>query len=63
MAVFQNFDIIYMIVEKTNTGFSAFSEEFPIFTTGKTIPELIHNAYEAVQLFFDDQKSEENCRK
>ena len=45
---------IKMIVEKTNTGFSAFSEDFPIFTTGKTIPELINNAYEAVQLYFED---------
>lgn len=46
---------IKMIVEKTNTGFSAFSEDFPIFTTGKTIPELINNAYEAVQLYFEGE--------
>jgi predicted RNase H-like HicB family nuclease len=47
---------IEMIVEKTRTGFSAFSEDLPIFTTGKTIPELINNAYEAVTLYFEDQK-------
>jgi predicted RNase H-like HicB family nuclease len=46
---------IKLIVEKTNTGFSAFSEDFPIFTTGKTIPELIKNAYEAAQLYFEDE--------
>ena len=34
---------IKMIVEKTETGFSAFSEEYPIFTTGRTITELIDN--------------------
>jgi predicted RNase H-like HicB family nuclease len=46
---------IKMIVEKTGTGFSAYSEEYPIFTTGRTIPELIDNALEAVQLNFDDE--------
>jgi hypothetical protein len=49
---------IHMIVERTNTGFSAYSEEYSIFTTGKTIPELVNNAYEAVSLFFKDQKIE-----
>lgn len=47
---------ITMIVEKTKTGFSAFSKEYPIFTTGKTIPELINNAFEAYELFFEDNK-------
>jgi predicted RNase H-like HicB family nuclease len=49
---------INMIVERTNTGFSAYSEEYSIFTTGKTIPELVNNAYEAVNLYFEDQKIE-----
>ena len=49
---------IHMIVERTNTGFSAYSEEYSIFTTGKSIPELVNNAYEAVSLFFEDQKIE-----
>jgi len=44
-----------MIVEKTNTGFSAFSEGSPIYTTGKTVPELINNAYEAAQLYFEEE--------
>jgi predicted RNase H-like HicB family nuclease len=47
---------IKMIVEKTDTGFSAFSDEYPIFTTGRTIPELIDNAYEAINLYFEDEK-------
>lgn len=47
---------IILTVEKTNTGFSAFSEDFPIFTTGKSIPELINNAYEATELHFEDEK-------
>jgi len=44
---------IKMIVEKTDTGFSAFSEDTPIYTTGKTVAELINNAYEASQLYFE----------
>jgi predicted RNase H-like HicB family nuclease len=47
---------IKMIVEKTNTGFSAFSEEYPIFTTGRTIPELMENALEAANLYMEDEQ-------
>ncbi len=45
---------IKIIVEKTKTGFSAYSEEYPIFTTGRTIPELITNALEATRLSFEE---------
>ncbi len=48
---------IKMIVEKTDTGFSAFSEDYPIYTTGRTIPELIDNALEAVNLFFEEEST------
>jgi predicted RNase H-like HicB family nuclease len=44
---------IKIIVEKTETGFSAYSDEFSIFTTGRTVPELINNSYEATQLYFE----------
>jgi len=56
---------IKMIVEKTNTGFSAYSENTPIFTTGKTVPELINNTYEAAQLYFEEENikvSHENIK-
>lgn len=46
---------IKIIVEKTGTGFSAYSEEYPVFTTGRTIPELINNTFEATQLYFEDK--------
>ena len=46
---------IKIIVEKTKTGFSAYSEEYPIFTTGRTIPELINNALEATQLHYEEE--------
>jgi predicted RNase H-like HicB family nuclease len=47
---------IILIVEKTETGFSAYSDDKPIFTTGKTIPELLNNAFEASQLYLEDEK-------
>jgi len=46
---------IKIIVEKTKTGFSAYSDDYPIFTTGRTIPELINNALEATQLNFEGE--------
>jgi hypothetical protein len=45
---------IILTVEKTNTGFSAFSEQYPIFTTGQSVPELINHTYEAVALYFEN---------
>ena len=56
---------IKMVVEKTETGFSAFSEEYPVYTTGRTITELIDNAYEATNLYFEGQNiqiSHENLK-
>ena len=47
-----------MVVEKTDTGFSAFSDNYPIFTTGRTIPELLKNALEAANLYFEDENIE-----
>jgi predicted RNase H-like HicB family nuclease len=49
---------IKMVVEKTDTGFSCFADNYPIFTTGRTIPELIDNALEAANLYFEDDKIE-----
>jgi predicted RNase H-like HicB family nuclease len=45
---------IKMIVEKTDTGFSTFSDDYPIYTTGRTIPELMDNALEAANLCFEE---------
>jgi predicted RNase H-like HicB family nuclease len=56
---------ISMIVEKTETGFSAFSEDYPIYTTGKSIVELLDNAFEATNLYFEDENikiSHENLK-
>jgi len=48
--------IINMTLEKTDTGFSAYAEDYPIFTTGKSMPDLINQAYEAAQLYFEEEK-------
>ena len=37
---------IRLILEKTDTGFSAFSEKYNIYTTGRTIPQIMENALE-----------------
>lgn len=49
---------IKMCVEKTDTGFSAYALDQPIFTTGRSVPELINNAYEAAKFYFEDQKAD-----
>ena len=46
---------IKITVEKTDTGFSAFCDDYPVFTTGRTVPELVDNALEAVNLCFEDE--------
>jgi len=51
---------ITLIVEKTNTGFSAYSENYPISTTGNSITELIINAFEATEFYFKEESEDSN---
>lgn len=51
---------IIMTVEKTDTGFSAYAVDYSIFTTGKSIPELINSAYEATEFYFENEKVKPN---
>lgn len=51
---------LIMIVEKTDNGFSAFAESYPIFTTANSIPELINNTYEAVSLYNEEEEVQIN---
>ncbi len=46
---------INISVEKTDTGFSAYAAGYPIFTTGRTVPELLENALEAINLYFEEE--------
>lgn len=43
------------MLEKTDTGFSAYAVDYPIYTTGKSISELLDNAFEASNLYFEDE--------
>ncbi len=47
---------IKMMVEKTDTGFSAYCVDYPIYTTGKNVADLMNNAQEAANLYYEDQK-------
>lgn len=44
---------IEIIVEKTKTGFSAYSEKYPVYTVGKTLDELKSQIIEALNLYFE----------
>ena len=44
---------IEMIVERTKTGYSAYSAKHPVFTVGKTLQELKTNMLEALNLHFE----------
>lgn len=46
---------IKVIIEKTETGFSAYSEEYPVFTTGSSMSQLFDNVAEAFILFSEDE--------
>ena len=47
---------IVVIIEKTDTGFSAYSADYPVYTTGETMNELIDNTHEAFSLYFDNKE-------
>ena len=41
-------------IEKTNTGYSAYANDLPVFTTAQTIPVLYENLIEAFNLHYQD---------
>ncbi len=45
-----------MIVERTRTGYSAYANKFPVYTTGKTLEELKKNMLEALNLHFEEEQ-------
>lgn len=45
---------INITVEKTNTGYSAYSDEMNVFSTGTDVAELHHNLIEALNLAYED---------
>jgi hypothetical protein len=47
---------IRLVVEKTDTGYSAYAVDYPIFTTGHTISDLQNGAFEATNLYFSEEQ-------
>ena len=47
---------LVVTIEKSETGFSAYSVEHPVSSTGGSISELIDNCIEAFSLYFNDAK-------
>jgi len=45
--------LITMVVEKTNTGYSAYAKEAAVFTVASDLNELYENTEEALSLAFD----------
>lgn len=48
---------IYITVEKTDTGYSAFTEDEQVYTTSRNIRELYENLIEALELASDDPEA------
>ena len=46
---------IKLVVEKTDTGFSAYCKDYPVYTTGKSFTELLNHAVEAMNFFLVEQ--------
>jgi uncharacterized protein YqgV (UPF0045/DUF77 family) len=44
---------IIVKVEKTTTGFSAYAEKYPAFTTGRSSAELISNMVDSINTYFE----------
>ena len=44
---------IEMVLEKTKTGYSAYSVKYPVFTVGSSLEELKVNMLEALNLHFE----------
>jgi hypothetical protein len=45
---------IEMIIERTNTGYSAYAKEYPAGTTGSDLHELTANMLEVMNFYFDE---------
>jgi hypothetical protein len=47
---------IVIIIEKTVDGFSGYAKDYPVFTTGVSMNELLDNTVEALSLYFNIDK-------
>lgn len=47
---------LHIVIELTETGFSAYFKEIPVFTTGATIAATLRNLAEAKELYDKESK-------
>jgi hypothetical protein len=43
-----------VIVEKTSTGYSAYADKYPVYTTGENVRKLTENIIEAFNFYFQE---------
>jgi len=46
---------VEIVVERTNTGYSAYAKNYPAATTGKDLIELKSNMIEAINLYLEEK--------
>ena len=47
---------VKVIIEKTSTGYSAYADKLPVYTTGEDVKELLNNFLEAANFYFIESK-------
>lgn len=47
-----------IIVEKTSTGYSAYADRYPVYSTGSSVKELKKNIAEAFNFYFEEKGDE-----
>lgn len=47
---------IKILIEKTSTGYSAYAEKYPVYTTGENVVVLLKNIIEALNFYFVETK-------
>ena len=45
---------VKLVVEKTTTGYSAYAEKYPVYTTGKDLTDLVNHIVEALNFYFQE---------
>ena len=46
-----------VIIEKTETGYSAYAKDYPVYTVGQNLDELKNNILEALNLYFENSQN------
>jgi len=46
---------VNVIIEKTNTGYSAYADDLQVYSTAEDVPSLYENLAEALNLYYEDE--------